>query len=120
MRGLRREVLGEGVLRLGIMTGYVYIKVHMRGNVMVLAICDEELLGRKFEEGIFTLEVKEDFYGDRRVPIDDELFKLIDEAHIVNMVGSRIVEEAIRRGVVPREGVLKIAGIPHVQVVKLF
>ena len=30
----------------------------------VVAICDKELIGKKFEEGNFQLDVKENFFSD--------------------------------------------------------
>jgi len=100
------------------MSCYVYVKLHTRGSVSVLAICDEDLLGKSFREGMLKLEVKRDFYGERKVPIDEAL-RMIEEAEIVNMVGRNVIGEAIRRGLIPSEGVITIAGVPHVQIIKL-
>ena len=100
------------------MASYAYMKVHVKGNVRVLAICDEEILGKTFREGKLKIEVKKEFYGDKKVLLD-EVFEAIENADIVNMVGENVVNEAIRRGCVLEEGIIRIAGIPHVQIVKL-
>lgn len=100
------------------MSNYVYIKLHTRGELTILAICDEEILGKTYREGILRLEIKKEFYGDRKVTIDEAL-RMIDEVMIVNMVGRNVVGEAIKRGIIPSEGVITVAGIPHVQIIKL-
>ncbi|RLF17413.1 MAG: DUF424 domain-containing protein [Thermoprotei archaeon] len=101
------------------MTKRVYVKKHIKGSITLIAVCDENILGKTFRDGVLKIEVKHSFYGGELRPIDDELFELLDSANIVNMVGKEIVEEAIRRGFVPRSGVLIIGGVPHVQIVKL-
>ncbi len=101
------------------MTCYVYVKLHERGGVLILAICDEDILGKSFREGQLRLDVNPEFYGGEKVTLEEAL-KLMDKANIINMVGRNIVEEAIRRGYVPVEGVITIAGVPHVQIVKLW
>ena len=97
---------------------YVYIKIHKVGRIRILAVCDVELLGKKFKDGGLQLEVSVRFYGGEKVPLDDKLFRLIEEAEIVNMVGERVISEAIKRGIVCKEGVIRIANIPHVQIIK--
>ena len=101
------------------MVKMVYIKKHVKGNIVLIAVCDKEILGMTFREGRLKIEIKNSFYGGELKPIDDELFKMLNNANIVNMVGKTIIEEAIKRGFIPREGVLTIAGIPHVQIVRL-
>jgi len=94
------------------------MKIHRRGNIKILAICDEDILGKTFREGRMKIEIKEEFYGERKIPLND-IFELIEDADIVNMVGKRVIYEAIKRGYIPQEGIIEVAGIPHVQIVKL-
>ena len=44
------------------------IKIH-RAYRDVVAICDSELIGKRFEEGKFQLEIKEDFFRHRVYPL---------------------------------------------------
>jgi len=81
----------------------------------VVAVCDEELLGRKFEEGVFQLDVKESFYkGEEKSK--EEVIKIMrsfsDEDSTFNIVGKRSVAAAIEAGVIDKEGVGKINNIP--------
>lgn len=88
----------------------------VRGEVLVI-ICDDELLGKKFEEGDFILEVERSFYEGRRASVE-ECLRALENATIANIVGS-MVEHAIKAGFVNAENVIRIGGIPHAQIVKL-
>ncbi|MHC1585965.1 MAG: DUF424 domain-containing protein [Candidatus Hecatellaceae archaeon] len=97
-----------------------YVKVtRVRGEVVV-AVCDEELLGKKFvdEKRGLKLEVNERFYKGDLLSLEDSL-KLIRGASIANLVGSRIVGEALTAGLIHSRAIIKIAGVPHAQIVKM-
>ncbi len=84
----------------------------------VLAACDEELLGKTFKEGDLKLEVSKDFYGGKI--IDADIFgELLKSARIANLCGKTTVEKAIESGLVSRNSVIVIQGVPHAQVVKI-
>jgi len=96
----------------------VYINViEVRGEVVV-AICDEDLLGAKLIGEDFVLHVNERFYGGERVPLSYAMSKA-REATILNLVGKNAVSAAIREGLVHPEAVLHVAGVPHAQAVKM-
>ncbi|AIF68699.1 hypothetical protein PAP_01285 [Palaeococcus pacificus DY20341] len=96
----------------------IYVKVyHVQGEVLVAA-CDEELLGKTFREGELKLEVKERFYKGELVEAD-ELGKLLEKATIVNLTGERCVDKAIELGYVDADRVLRIQGVPHAQIAKM-
>ena len=88
------------------------------GRNVLLCMCDTEILGRTLREGKIIFCVKEDFYKGTKVDVE-EAMSMIESSTIVNMVGKNIVKEAIEKGFVHPEAVLKIEGIPHAQIVKL-
>jgi len=81
----------------------------------IVAICDSELLGKRFEQGKFQLDVKESFFkGDKT---DEE--KVIEimkdmekEDSTFNIVGKKSVNAALKAGIIKQEGIGKIQGIP--------
>jgi hypothetical protein len=81
-----------------------------------VVICDRGLLGKKFKEGKFQLEVRESFYGGEETS-EERCIEALRNATIANMVGS-IVERAIEAGLVDRANVLKIQGVKHAQLVR--
>jgi len=97
----------------------IYVKVYRVQGEVLLAACDEELLGKTFREGELKLEVKERFYGGELVE-EEKLEELLEEATIANLTGERCVEKAIELGYVNPERVLRIEGVPHAQMAKLF
>ncbi len=90
------------------------IKIH-RSYRNVIAIADSELVGKKFEEGKFQLDVRENFYKDNEVT-KEELIKIIErhamEDSTFNIVGEESIKAAIEAGLISKEAVRKIAGIP--------
>jgi uncharacterized protein len=88
------------------------------GQNVVLAVCDCDLLGKTLREGKIVFHVKEDFYKGRKTSLD-EAVGLIDNSTIVNLVGKHCVENAIAKGYVHPEAIIKIEGVPHAQIVKL-
>jgi len=96
----------------------VYLKIRRVQKDVVVAVCDENLLGKKFEEGKLRLHIKEDFYGGQLVSIKEGI-DAIKEATIANIVGENIIRKLIEEGLIIEEAVIKIAGIPHVQIIKM-
>jgi hypothetical protein len=93
-----------------------WVKVHhSRTGEVVVAVCDEELLGRslKILEG-FSVEVSRAFYGGVLVG-EEELQNYLKQGTIINLLGENVVEYALNHGIVVEKAVVKICGIPHVQ-----
>ncbi|MDV3104332.1 MULTISPECIES: DUF424 domain-containing protein [Thermococcus] len=96
----------------------IYVKIYRVQGEVLLAACDEELLGKTFREGKLKLEVRERFYKGELMD-EDALESLLGEATIANLTGERCVSKAIELGYVDPERVLRIEGIPHAQMAKL-
>jgi len=96
----------------------VYVNVMQHGRQLLVAACDAEILGKKLKEGKIIFEVRERFYKGSRMRVE-EAITLIRDATIVNIIGSNIVTNAIKAGLVHPEAILLISGVPHAQIVKL-
>ena len=48
-----------------------------------------------------------------------EALREIDGADIANLVGAIIVDAAVRKGLVDPSAIIRIAGVPHVQIVRI-
>ncbi len=90
-----------------------HLSVKRKSGEKIVAICDEELFGRKFKEGKLKLEVDRDFYQGEEAS-KEECLSALEDATIANLVGS-IIEHAIEAGYVNPENVLEIEGVPHAQ-----
>lgn len=95
----------------------VYLNVRKMGQNVVLAVCDCDLLGKTLREGKIVFHVKEDFYKGRKTSLDEAL-GLIDHSTIVNLIGKNCVENAIAKGYVHPDAIIKIEGVPHAQIMK--
>ncbi|MFQ5998376.1 MAG: DUF424 domain-containing protein [Candidatus Bathyarchaeia archaeon] len=97
----------------------VFLKTtHVRGEVVV-AICDEEILGRKLKDTSKKLvfDVSELFYKGEKMELQESV-TFLTSATIANLVGAKIVEAAINVGHVKQSAVTHIDGVPHAQVIK--
>lgn len=96
----------------------VYLRIFQDPNCRLVAACDTGLIGETFREGKLKLEVKADFYKGTMTTIAQAL-REIDEADIANLVGSCIVEAAVQKGLVDPSAIVRIGGVPHVQIVRM-
>ena len=96
----------------------VFIKIHKDQKCFLIAICDKNLIDKTYHEGRLKLEVKKDFYGDNLYSVE-EAVNLLNGAEIANLVGEKIVKATIEKKLIDPTAVIYIAGIPHVQIMKL-
>ncbi len=89
----------------------------MKG-IRVVACCDCELLGKVVEQGDVSFKVEEGFYG-RNVISASKLAELIQNADSINLLGEKAVGVALRKGFINERDVIRVKGIPHVQIFKI-
>ncbi|SRR5574344_1130916 len=81
----------------------------------VVAICDKELIGKKFEEGILQLDIKENFFKGKECT-KEEVSEIMEDMRLedstFNIVGEKSINLALEVGIIRKEGVRKINGIP--------
>jgi hypothetical protein len=92
----------------------MFFKIHKSYRVVV-AICDSELIGKYFEEGIFQLDIKESFYKGQEVH-EEEIIRLMKrmsaEDATFNIVGEKSISLAIELGLISKEGIRRIQDVP--------
>ncbi|MEF8879666.1 MAG: DUF424 family protein [Candidatus Thermoplasmatota archaeon] len=96
----------------------ISLKIYKQGEDTLIAACDLKLMGKEFTEGKFILNVSKKFYEGEHVDID-VLKKHLETATIANLVGEETINFAVENDFIDAENVLKIKGIPHVQMVKM-
>ncbi|MEA3283332.1 MAG: DUF424 domain-containing protein [Euryarchaeota archaeon] len=85
---------------------------------MLVAVCDQELIGQTFSDGTLTLEVSEFFYKGEVVPLHD-VGDALEDAAIVNIVGKRSIAHALEHGFISEDNIIVIDGVPHAQTVTI-
>ncbi len=80
-----------------------------------MAICDSEIMGRKFEEGNRRLDLCGEFFNGEEMSEEQVLAIIKDEKTedaTFNIVGEKSIGLALKAGIVKKEGIIKIQGIP--------
>lgn len=96
----------------------MYIKVHESGGRSVVALCDEDLIGKTLEDEKMRLEIAERFYKGDKLP-EKEILEILNDAANINIVGKESIAFAIKNKIITEEHVIEIQGIPHAQVYAL-
>lgn len=96
----------------------VYLNIIKTRDEILVAACDKNLLGKEFREGELHIYVNEKFYQGTLVNIKYALEE-IERSTIANLVGEKIISEAIKAGLLHKDSVIYIQGIPHVQIIKM-
>ncbi|MBI4451183.1 DUF424 family protein [Candidatus Woesearchaeota archaeon] len=85
---------------------------------VIVAVCDNDLHGKRFEEASRQLDLSAQFYqGTDMEP--DAVGDLLRNADAVNLVGKKSVAMGISEGVIDEEKVTVICGIPVAQAIIL-
>lgn len=86
---------------------------------LVLAMCDDDLLGKKVGDSRLEVKISKQFYGEKLIDSEADAVKYLGTCSIGNLIGRRIVALAERNGFITKENVVSIGGVPHAQFVKL-
>ena len=92
----------------------MHIKIY-KAYRKVVALCDEDLLGKKFIDGEKQLDVKESFYTGEVMDKEKVIHIIKCEAaddSTFNIVGKESIACAIEAGIIDKGGVSKLQNIP--------
>jgi hypothetical protein len=91
------------------------VKVHKRDGKTIVAVCDDELVGKRFEEGELQLNLASDFYKGDKYSDKALVGDMIRNADVINLVGTVSVSLGLEEGLIEKEQVINISGVPHAQ-----
>ncbi|MEK6848769.1 MAG: DUF424 domain-containing protein [Nanoarchaeota archaeon] len=91
----------------------ISISVHEAYRVVV-AVCDADLLGKKFVEGKRVLNLTNFYNGDEVSEAEAEkiMKEQAGEDSTFNIAGEKSIQIAVKLGIVSEEGVGKVDGVP--------
>ena len=92
----------------------MYIKIHETYR-QVVALCDADLIGKKFEDDIRQLEIREHFFKGEEISKEQALKRLIElqkNDATFNIVGNKSIKVALEAGIITKENIAKIQNIP--------
>ena len=90
------------------------IKIHKTYRD-VIAICDSDLIGKKFEKDNLQLDLKESFYkGEEKTKqeIISIMREMSREDSTFNIVGEESINCALEAGIISKDGIKKIQEVP--------
>lgn len=92
----------------------MYAKIHKSEHGGVLAVCDDSVIGKTVEDKKYSLKVSEHFYkGEKKNA--EEITLLLKDAKNVNLIGKKAIALGIKSGIIAKENVISIGGVPHAQ-----
>ena len=93
-----------------------WCKTFTKNGQLVVAICDENLLGKKIGSK-FKVEIKESFYKGEKID-GERAIDLMGKANICNLMGKNIVKLASEKKFISKENIILIDDVPHAQFIK--
>ena len=96
----------------------MFMKRYDTDGKVIVAVCDKDLIGKKFREGNLVLKLDGSFYKGCEA-CEDEIKEALACASIANLAGKRSIACAVRCGCIDPDTVIYIDGIPHAQMVQL-
>lgn len=92
----------------------MFIKIHDSYR-KVVAVCDGDLLGNKFEEGKKQLDVRTSFYQGEEIDeerLAEKFLRLRNDDATFNLVGENTLRVALRTGIITKENIGRVDGTP--------
>jgi hypothetical protein len=96
----------------------VYVKTTKHGRDVLVAVCDANLIGQTLRGEKVSFVVSERFYKGTSTNII-EAIEAMRKATICNIIGKKIVEEALNQKMIHESAIIFFEDIPHAQIVKL-
>ncbi|MCX8163360.1 MAG: DUF424 family protein [Candidatus Micrarchaeota archaeon] len=99
----------------------IFYKIHEQQGELILALCDGELIGKKFSDSkrVLDLDTFKNFYFGQELNLK-EIKILFEQCDSINIVGKEAVALALGLGYIKHEDIIYIDKIPHVQIYKLW
>jgi len=97
----------------------MWVKIHKSSSRAVIAICDNNLLGKKFEQDIRELNIRESFFKGTQMSKPEvlDLMRAESSSATFNIVGKESINLAIEAGIIDKTAIKKIKGIPFIIIV---
>ena len=96
----------------------MYVKEYNLGTGLLVAACDKDLVGKRFEEDGLSLKITEQFYKGKETT-EADLIAALQRATIANLVGKRTIQCALDNAIIDEACVIVIEGVPHAQLLKI-
>jgi hypothetical protein len=93
----------------------ILAKKHISNGKIVLALCDKEIYGKRYEKGKRVLDLSSGFYSGTE-KTEKEISEMIKRSYIVNAAGDLSVGLLIKNNIISKDECALVGGIKHIQV----
>src|SRR3989338_2333297 len=97
----------------------MWVKIHKSSSRAVIAICDNDLLGKKFEQDIRELNIRESFFKSQQMSKEEilNLMRAESSTATFNIIGKDSINVAIQAGIIEKEAIKRIKNVPFIIIV---
>ena len=88
------------------------IKIHKTGISSVVAFCDKELIGKVLKGENMEMKISKKFYEGEEVD-EKTAVHVLKNANTINIVGEKSIRIALMAGVIEKDNIKKISGVPY-------
>ncbi len=88
-----------------------YLKIHSNPSQKVIAICDEDCLGKTLKNEKMKYSINETFFKDKLISLEDAI-RILRNSNNFNVVGKSIVNALINENIIINEGMTIIDNVP--------
>lgn len=99
----------------GILSIKMIVKKHHNGARLILAACDDNLLGQKIEDDTKIIDCSSDFYNGEKISKEDFVI-LIGKAYMVNAVGKETTNILADKKFANNTEIKFISGVPYINI----
>jgi len=92
------------------------VRIHNTPNGRMLAICDSDILGKKFEEDDKQLDLSSQFFQGEEMS-EEDIEPILKDVYVINAVGKESITFLEKHKLIEKDHAITIAGIPHAQCV---
>ncbi|MCO5384115.1 MAG: DUF424 domain-containing protein [Methanosarcina barkeri] len=96
----------------------MYLKIYKNREHVLVAACDKEVLGKTLKNGNTVVDISRAFYEGEYVS-EEELRKALQNATTANIFGEKTIKCAIEYGLIDKDSVILIDGVPHAQIFRI-
>ena len=92
----------------------ISVKIH-QSDPKIIAICDAELIGKRFEDESRQIDINERFYRGEMMDeqkVKELIAKMVDDYCSFNIVGQRSIDVAMKVGIIDAKKIIYIKKIP--------
>ncbi len=92
------------------------LKKHINEGRLILALCDDSLIGKKIEDKGIILDLSSAFYKGEKSD-DKNTLSLIGKAYLVNAVGEETIAFLSGLDFVSEKDIRRVKNVPYVHIV---